>query len=65
MAQAFFKGLLVGAEVAFKAGCATHHGFDGGMASPQVGAAQGANAGDFHQAFILAKSTLAIADGCP
>ena len=28
MAQTFFKGLLVGAEIAFQTGCATHHGFD-------------------------------------
>jgi hypothetical protein len=44
---------------------ARNNRFEGGMPAPQVGTAQCANTGDFHQAFILAKSTLAIADGCP
>ena len=46
LAQAFFEG-GGGAQVALGLGAA-HHGLDGGMAAPQVGAAQRANAGNFH-----------------
>ena len=65
MAQTFFKRLLLGAQIAFQARCATHHGLNSGVACPQIRSAQGAGAGDFHQAFFLATWGFVGAAGWP
>jgi hypothetical protein len=50
-AQARLQSLQVGqGTLVLGAG---HHGFDGGVAAPEIGAAQGADAGDFHRLFVF------------